>query len=266
MSDPNTITNFSAKLQNQLRLLLVILLASVAIGSAVAFFLWLLSAAIHFRFNHAWLLYLLPVAGLVIHFAYRLYGKSSEKGNNLIIDEIHQPGAGVPTRLGPLILFTTVLTHLFGGSAGREGTAVQIGGSIAHWFGSVFRLEADDLRIVLTAGIAAGFGAVFGTPLTGAVFAIEVLTVGRMKYDASLACLIAGYVGDVTVAEWRIKHTAYHIDQVALLSAGWHTSISISLIGLLIVKTIIASIVFGLASFVFAEATHNIKKGFLKTI
>lgn len=264
MSDPNITSNFSAKLKLQSRLLLVIVLASIAIGTAVAFFLWLLSAAIHFRFGHPWLLYLLPLAGVLIHFAYRVYGKSSEKGNNLIIDEIHEPGAGVPKRLGPLILFTTVLTHLFGGSAGREGTAVQIGGSIAHWFGSMFKLEADSLRIVLTAGIAAGFGAVFGTPLTGAVFAIEVLTVGRMKYDASLACLIAGYIGDVTVAEWRVKHTAYHINQIPYLTAGWHTSINFEFIGWLILKVIIASIAFGLASFAFAEATHNIKKGFLK--
>src|SRR5476649_1043727 len=84
---------------------------SIAIGSMVALFLWLLNWAIHFRFQHNWLLYLLPVAGVVIHLLYKFYGGSSEKGNNLIIDEIHEPGAGVPKRMAPLILVTTVITH-----------------------------------------------------------------------------------------------------------------------------------------------------------
>jgi H+/Cl- antiporter ClcA len=233
---------------------LITIPVSAVIGSVVALFLWLLSWAIHYRFAHNWLLYLLPLAGIAIHFAYKLYGKSSEKGNNLIIDEIHQPGAGVPKRLAPLILLTTVVTHLFGGSAGREGTAVQIGGSIAHWFGSMFKLDAIAMRYLLTAGIAAGFGAVFGTPFTGMIFAVEVLTNGRVKYEALLPCLIAGFVGDITVSLWHVHHTAYHISYVSAgLSSEW----------LLILKIIPASILFGLASLAFAEATHRIKKLFL---
>jgi len=247
---PNTFSNY----KNMLWVCLITIPVSVAIGSAVALFLWLLSWAIHFRFAHTWLLYLLPLAGVAIHFAYKLYGKSSEKGNNLIIDEIHQPGAGVPKRMTPLILVTTVVTHLFGGSAGREGTAVQIGGSIAHWFGSMFKLDATAMRYLLTAGIAAGFGAVFGTPFTGMIFAVEVLTNGRVKYDALLPCLIAGFVGDITVSLWHIHHTAYHINYVSTdLSTEW----------LLILKIIPASVLFGLASLAFAEATHRIKKLFL---
>jgi H+/Cl- antiporter ClcA len=91
--------------------------------------------------QHTWLLYLLPVAGVAIHFFYKWYGQSAERGNNLIIDEIHEPGAGVPKRMAPLILVTTVITHLFGGSAGREGTAVQIGGSLANLFAGWFKLK-----------------------------------------------------------------------------------------------------------------------------
>jgi H+/Cl- antiporter ClcA len=243
------------------RILLVIPVAAV-IGSMVALFLWLLSWAIHFRFHHYWLLYLLPLAGIAIHFAYKLYGQSAEKGNNLIIDEIHQPGAGVPKRMAPLILITTVVTHLFGGSAGREGTAVQIGGSIAHFFGDLFKLDRGDMRTLLTAGIAAGFGAVFGTPLTGAVFAVEVLTIGRVKYNGLLSCLIAGYIGDITVSAWHVKHTQYHI---AYVSAGhYFDADNISGTLLLFGKVVLASVLFGLASLAFAEATHSIKKLFLK--
>src|SRR5882757_6061358 len=199
MTKPRFTSELLSTLKYLLRWTLIIIPVSVAIGSAVALFLWLLTMAIHYRFSHTWLLYLLPLAGIVIHFAYRLYGKSSEKGNNLIIDEIHEPGAGVPKRMGPLILVTTVITHLFGGSAGREGTAVQIGGSIAHLFGKWFKLNEKDTRIILIAGIAAGFGAVFGTPLTGAIFAMEVLTIGRIQYNALLPCLIASIIADVTV-------------------------------------------------------------------
>jgi H+/Cl- antiporter ClcA len=132
----------------------IIVPIAIVLGSVVALVLWLLNAATQYRFAHPWLFYLLPVAGVAIHFLYKLYGQSAERGNNLIIDEIHKPGGGVPKRMAPLILITTVITHLFGGSAGREGTAVQIGGSLANFIGSKFNLEPPDMRMVLTAGIA----------------------------------------------------------------------------------------------------------------
>jgi len=247
-----------------IRWTLVIIPVAIAIGSMVALFLWMLGWAIHYRFTHTWLLYLLPVAGIIIHLMYRLYGSSAEKGNNLIIDEIHEPGAGVPKRMAPLILVTTVMTHLFGGSAGREGTAVQIGGSIANLFGSWFKLKGEDMRTILTAGIAAGFGAVFGTPLTGTIFAMEVLTVGRVQYNALLPCLIAGLIGDATVSAWGIHHTLYHIDVVSQGQDffGRHIPVGIGLL----VKVIIASAFFGLASYLFAITVHGIKKAANKWI
>ncbi|MDP9081008.1 MAG: voltage-gated chloride channel family protein [Bacteroidota bacterium] len=235
---------------------------AVVIGSIVAFFLWLLSAAIHFRFDHKWLLYLLPLAGLLIHFIYQTVGKSSEKGNNLIMDQIHEEGGGVPKRMAPVILFTTIITHLFGGSAGREGTAVQIGGSIAAMFGKWLKLNGPDMRLILTAGVAAGFGAVFGTPLTGALFALEVITIGRIKYDALLPALIAAVVGDITVGAWHVKHTQYHIDIITHSANIVNNYLHFDL--LLLGKVIIASAAFGLASLLFAGMVHEIKAVCLK--
>jgi H+/Cl- antiporter ClcA len=247
-----------------IRWTLISIPVAVAIGSMVAFFLWLLNWAIHFRFAHTWLLYLLPAAGVVIHLLYKWYGQSAERGNNLIIDEIHEPGAGVPKRMAPLILVTTVITHLFGGSAGREGTAVQIGGSLANLFGSWFKLNEADKKVVLTAGVAAGFGAVFGTPLTGAIFALEVIAIGRIQYNALLPCLIAGLVADVTVSAWGVHHTPYHIGVVNTGQQFYGHNIPVSF--LLLGKVIVASAFFGLASYAFAKAVHMVKNFSLKWI
>ena len=114
--------------------------------------------------------------------------------------------------MAPLIFFGTVVTHLFGGSAGREGTAVQLGGSLASGFGRALKLDADGTRILLMTGIAAGFGAVFGTPIAGAVFALEVLAIGRVEYRALVPCLVAALVGDWTCLAWGIHHGVYHVD------------------------------------------------------
>jgi len=118
---------------------------SVTVGSLVALFLWLLEKSINLRFANPWLVFLLPLAGILIYFLYKVSGKNAEGGNNLIMDEIHEPGGGVPFRMAPLVLLTTVITHLFGGSAGREGTAVQIGGSIAQFFAKKLKLSKEDI-------------------------------------------------------------------------------------------------------------------------
>lgn len=220
---------------------------SLVAGSLVALFLWLLDVVTHFRWEHTWLLYLLPLSGIVIHFLYKLWGKNAEAGNNLIMDEIHQPGGGVPARMAPLVLITTLITHLFGGSAGREGTAVQIGGSMASLLGKWFRLSKEDTRIILMMGIAAGFGAVFGTPLTGAIFALEVLAIGRIKYNALVPCLIASVFADIVCGAWGLHHTKYHIRLI--------TTFDFLLLG----KIILGGVAFGLAGYLFALSSHGIK-------
>lgn len=226
------------------------------VGSAVALFLWLLDWATQTRFEHPWLLYFLPLAGVGISILYETLGGKSEAGNNLVIDEIYQPSTGVPLRMAPLVLLGTILTHLFGGSAGREGTAVQMGGSLAGTLGKVFGLSPRDCRTLLMAGIAAGFGAVFGTPLTGAVFALEVLVIGRMSYEALVPCLIASVVGDLTTTAWGISHTEYAIAEFAPSS---NSIAGVKLDFMLTLKVAIAGVIFGLVSWLFAELMHSLQ-------
>lgn len=232
---------------------LLVIPVGVLSGSASAFFLWSLDRVTELQWQHGWLLFLLPVAGAVVGWIYHRIGKSAEGGNNLIIDQIHEPGGGVPSRMAPLILVSTLVTHLFGGSAGREGTAVQMGGSLASAYGRACRFSADNIRVLLMAGVAAGFGSVFGTPLAGAIFAMEVLVIGRVQYEALIPVVVASVVGDVTCSAWGIHHSIYHIGITDV--SGLHATLE----GGLLAKVVLAAAVFGLASKLFAELTHGLQ-------
>jgi H+/Cl- antiporter ClcA len=230
---------------------LVLLMSTIA-GTACAFFLWSLEVVTRVRFDHPWLLYFLPLAGMAVAWLYHRHGGESDGGNNLILDRIHDPGGGVPRRMAPLVLLGTLVTHLCGGSAGREGTAVQMGGSIAGAVARHFRLDANQLPALLMAGVAAGFGAVFGTPLAGAVFAVEVAVIGRPKLRALPLCLLASFAGDWTCRAWGAGHTHYHIDGVT--GPLQERYLALPLLG----KIALAAVAFGLAGLLFGKACHAV--------
>lgn len=233
------------------RWLLMLLPMAAVVGSMSAFFLWSLDRVTAARFAHPNLLYFLPVAGVLVGLLYHWIGRSAEGGNNLIVEQIHRPGGGVPRRMAPLILLATLVTHLFGGSAGREGTAVQMGGSIAGGFCRALSLEPAAVRLMLMAGIAAGFGAVFGTPLAGAVFALEVLTVGRVEFRALLPCLVASIAADLACRAWGVTHTQYQV------VTGFSGGAFFGLQPKLLLHVTLAGVLFGLASRLFCEVSHR---------
>jgi H+/Cl- antiporter ClcA len=214
------------------------------VGSASAFFLVALEFATDFREENTAIIFLLPLAGLVIGLIYYHWGKDVESGNNRILDEFYQPRRIIPLKMAPLVLFGTVMTHLFGGSAGREGTAVQMGGAIADQFTWLFNLRPRDRRVLLVIGVSAGFASVFGTPLAGAVFALEVLVMGRVRYDSILPSFLAAVVADMTCTAWGVGHTHYNIGEVAAMTP------------FNLVWAMVAGIIFGLIAMVFSTSTH----------
>lgn len=169
-----------------------VVLGAVAGGLAgVSSFVFLegLDRVTSVRLHHSWLVYLLSAAGLVVGLAYHHLGGRSAGGNSLLIDQIHEPSGWVPRRMAPLVLAGTWVTHLFGGSAGREGTALQMSGSLNDALARMLRLGDEDRQVLLIAALSGGFGAVFGVPLAGAVFAVEVQSIGRVRYEALVPAL-----------------------------------------------------------------------------
>lgn len=223
-------------------------------GISSSIFLVLLSLSTETRISNLTLIYLLPFAGFFIGYIYHKYGKESDRGNNLILDEIHNPKKIIPLRMVPFVLFGTLITHLFGGSAGREGTAVQMGGTLSDHISKFIKLTAYERKVLLIAGSGAGLGAAIGTPWAGVIFGMEIITVGRLRLFAFFQCLIASFVAHFSVHLLKIPHTIYPDIEFPSFQISY------------IIYLALAGIVFGLTANSFSRFTHFITFVFKKLI
>lgn len=235
-------------------LLLVSVLVAVLAGSSAALFLWGLDQLTDYRNHNKQLIYFLPLAGLLVGWLYQRLGSLAQGGNNQILDEFHFRRGGVPFIMAPLVLAGTWLTHAFGASAGREGTAVQMGAALAHALAEKLKLSRRNRRALLLMGMAGGFGAVFGTPLAGAVFAIEVLGKGKQRYRHLLPALLTAWGAHLVCLAWGIQHTPFALHQALRVNLA-------SLPALLA-----AALAFGLAARLFSTMGHFFSRQFARFI
>jgi H+/Cl- antiporter ClcA len=244
--------NFSEKIRNfallsfAIKWLLISTLVGLLAGSASAWLLMSLEWVTQYRTDNIWIVWGLPLGGVLIGLGYYYLGDKTVKGNNLLLEEFHNPKEVIPFKMAPLVFIGTVITHFFGGSAGREGTAVQVGAAISDQFTSLFKLSPEDRKILITIGISAGFASVFGTPLAGAVFGLEVLILGRIRYESIFPAFIAAIVANWGTDLWGVHHTDYHFD-VSIIPEMDLYNMSFALI---------VGILSGLSAILFSKSTH----------
>ncbi|MCY8348302.1 chloride channel protein [Bacillus haynesii] len=225
------------------------------VGSTTAFLLETNDYLGEIREKNDWLIYLLPLGGIVIGYIYMNYGKvvlnntlnDTAQLNNLVIDAVNGEKK-VPQRMGPIVYLGTFITVFLGGSTGREGAAVQMGGSVAQMVNKLFKVGLLDTKIVIMSGISAGFGAAFGAPITGAVFGMEMTALGKLKFEALIPCFVASFTAHyITTAAWGVKHEEFMIHALPELSF------------ITFVKILLVSVIFGLLSVTYSQLRHGIE-------
>lgn len=240
------------KIKNILKLILISILIGGISGLFIGIFLIFLEKAVDINLKHKFLVFILPLSGMLMTFLYSKYGGNSQKGNNLIIENINGSKEEIKFIMAPLVFLGTVLTHLFGGSVGREGTGVQIGGTIGNALSKILKCSTYEKKILLISGVAAGFSSVFGTPITGTIFALEISNIGSLNYNSMIPAITSAIVGNSVVKILGVKHSHYKIPPVE----------SVDLTNIL--KVIILAICFGLASRLFVYMTHWFKEKLIK--
>jgi H+/Cl- antiporter ClcA len=225
---------------------LAVLVGSIS-GVLSAAFIESLDWATNTRTSNDWLVFTLPLAGLVVGASYHYLGRGLERGSNLLVDQIHSHSEWIPFRLTPLIFAASVVSHIAGGSTGREGAALQLAAGATDPISRRLGLNPADRSIMLITAIAGGFGSVFGVPFAGAVFALEVQRIGRVRYEALVPAFVASFVGNQVVLALGVEHTHYpHI-------------IGDSFSGATIFKVIAFGLIAGLIALGFVRLTHLIK-------
>lgn len=232
----------------------IAILIGIIVGSIDTLFGKVLLEITRIRNSHVYFLIpFLPLAGILIAFTYSKIGKNSNKGMSLIFSAAFKEDDIIPKRLVPLAIISTWVTHLFGGSAGREGVAVQIGGTVGHSIGRRLSIK-NSSKILLITGMSAGFAGLFQTPLAAIFFSMEVLTVGTVEYSALLPCVIAAYVARFTSQALGLKEAGIHLD------------VFIDFNGYFILKIALLGILFGIIGGFFAYLFSLTKKFLLNHI
>jgi H+/Cl- antiporter ClcA len=231
-----------------LRWIPISILIGILAGLSVSALMFLLDWSSKTNEKYPSIVWFLPLVGFFIGWAYLTFGKDASGGNNLLIDEIHDPKKILPLRMVPFILFGTVLTHLFGGSAGRESAAVQMGATLSDQISKFIKMQWSERKILLVAGSGAAFGAVINAPIAGIIFGMEVIVIGRLKFFAIIECAIASFVAYYLIVFMQTPHSVYPRIDIP----GFSLQIAFFVA--------IAGIIFGLASRVFVGTTHLIEK------
>ena len=189
------------------------ILSGIIIGGIGTLFYFCMAYATETRTDYPWLIFFLPAAGIFIVGAYYLMHDEKDTGTNLVLSAIHS-GESIPLKMAPLIFISTVLTHLFGGSAGREGAALQLGGSIGNSLGRVFRFDEKDQHVMIMCGMSAAFSALFGTPMAAAIFSMEVVSVGIMHYAALVPCVVSALIAHGIALYFGVVPEHFTITQI----------------------------------------------------
>ena len=247
MSDKHSFIN---QLNQLFKWMVISLLVSGLIGSTTALFLYSLDMATNFREANQWIIYTLPITGLLIGRIYHYYGEDANKGNNIIIEAHHESPKTVPFKMAPLVFIGTIMTHLSGGSAGREGTAVQMGGAIAFPFSKWFKLNHEEKKTILIMGVSAGFAAVFGTPFAGAVFALELMGFKFIRWQSVIPSFIAAFLAHYICLSWNIEHSIYTVKSIPSINT------------MAVLWSLMAGICFGLTALLFSLSNQVFEKAF----
>ena len=194
--------------------------------------------ATEFRLEHDWIIFLLPIGGIVIVYLYTLLDRTEDMGTNLVINSIRTDGK-VPFVMAPLIFISTVITHLCGGSAGREGAALQLGGSIGSQVGKLLRLDEKDMHLITLCGMSGVFAALFGTPLTATFFSMEVISVGIIYYSSFIPCIVSSLIAYKISIILGLKPVAFTLKYVP--DNSFENIIKVSILG---VMCAVVSIIF----------------------
>ena len=231
-----------------LRWIIFGVLIGIVVGAASSILLNVNDKLTEVREDNSYLLWFLPLGGVIIGYIYQYHGKSSRKGNDVVIEYIHYGQGRVPLRMGPIVYISSFITHLFGGSTGREGAAIQMGASIAEVVNKVFKIDDEDRKILIMSGVSGGFGSAFGAPLTGTLFGMEVYSIGKLKYEAFIPCFVSSLTGHIITEKLGVKHEQHFIQSIPGIT------------GMTVTKIVIVSILFSFASVLYSQLRHGVKR------